>query len=62
MADGDKDYRNSGKNDNAAKTIAIIALIVGLVALFWAMKADNQASDALEKAERNASSLIESAQ
>lgn len=54
MADSD---RNSGKNDNAAKTIATIALIVAIIALIWAIKADNRAGDALDKAKSNTSSM-----
>ena len=51
MADNDRDYRTSGKNDNAAKTWAIIALVVAIIALIWAIKADNRAGNALDTAE-----------
>lgn len=55
MTDSDRYDKNSGKNDNAAKTIAIAALIVALLALFWAIKADNKAGDAMNKAESSSS-------
>ncbi|HEY5805769.1 MAG TPA: hypothetical protein VIS56_00085 [Candidatus Saccharimonadales bacterium] len=50
MADVDRD-RHEGKNGNAAKGIAIAALIIAVAAFFWAIKADNGAGDAMEKAE-----------
>jgi hypothetical protein len=55
MADSDRDR---GKNDNAAKTIATIALILAIIALIWARKADNRAGDALDKANSSTSSSM----
>ncbi|MBX6334518.1 hypothetical protein IRY61_04240 [Candidatus Saccharibacteria bacterium] len=46
MADDDR----NGRGDGVAKTLATLALILSLIALFWAIKADNRAGDALERA------------
>lgn len=51
------DDRDSGRSDNAAKTLATLALIAALIALFWAIKADNRAGDALERA-RMSSAIV----
>lgn len=44
------DDRDSGWADKAARTLATLALILSLIALFWAIKADNRAGDALDRA------------
>jgi len=49
MAEENND-RVTGKNDNAAKMLAIVALVIALVALGWAMKADKHAADAANTA------------
>lgn len=46
MAHDERDDRGDG----VAKTLATLALILSLIALFWAIKADNRAGDALERA------------
>lgn len=49
------------KSDGLARALATIALILSLIALFWAMKADNRAGDALDTARAN-TPIIENVQ
>lgn len=58
MADDDG---RSRKSDGLARALATIALILSLIALFWAMKADNRAGDALDTARAN-TPIIENVQ
>ena len=51
----DEYNRDSAKNDNAAKTLAIIGIVLALIALGSAMKADKKAGDAANKAETSQS-------
>lgn len=47
------------KITNTAKTLATVALIIALLALGWAIKADMRAGDAWDKANQTPNSLQE---
>jgi len=52
MANDDRDYGEAHKIARTARNMAIAALILSIIALFWAIKADNKAGDAINQAQQ----------
>jgi hypothetical protein len=53
MANDDRDYREADKIARTARNMAIAALVVAVIALIWAIKADNKAGDALNQTQQH---------